>query len=160
MKKTKQSVKQKNKEEISELVYDRNFILGLVVFAVTLLIIGFGAIGYVKNSRNNAVTKNAQASRSAIVETNEKIVTPIATSTPISKSPENSSASDKPKFVVKELPNTQGDTFYTVRAHDNFWKISKLMCGTGVYYLSIKQYNGYQNRTLRPGDVLTIVCDQ
>ena len=61
---------------------------------------------------------------------------------------------------IKELPNTEGVAYHTVSTNENFWKISKLNCGTGIYYLSIKQYNGYEYRTLRPGDILTIVCSQ
>lgn len=47
----------------------------------------------------------------------------------------------------------------TVRENDNFWKITERACGTGVYYLSVQQRNGYgPEQSLHVGDVITVEC--
>lgn len=47
----------------------------------------------------------------------------------------------------------------TVRENDNFWKITERACGTGVYYLSVQQRNGYgPEQSLHVGDVVTVEC--
>lgn len=62
------------------------------------------------------------------------------------------------KAGVKKLADTFGE--YTVIAAngDNFWRISKRTCGTGIYYLSIKEQNGYNDRALQPGDTIVVYC--
>jgi len=47
----------------------------------------------------------------------------------------------------------------TVRENDNFWKITERACGTGVYYLSVQQRNGYgPEQSLHVGDIITVEC--
>lgn len=47
----------------------------------------------------------------------------------------------------------------TVRENDNFWKITERACGTGVYYLSVQQRNGYgPEQSLHVGDIVTVEC--
>ena len=145
------------KEDISKLLHDKNFVIGLCVFVVMFFIVGAGITkyaNYLKANKTAAITP--LAAHNSKIEAKNAVITPVATAAAMLKSQQDTSV--KTKVAVKELPNTTGDTTYTVGAHDNFWKISKAACGTGVYYLSIKQFNGYQNRTLHPGDVLTIVC--
>lgn len=69
-----------------------------------------------------------------------------------------SAVSQAEPVKVARLANTAG--YYTVIAekNDNFWKISKRVCGTGIYYEVIQRQNGYQYRSLQPGDVLTVYC--
>lgn len=46
-----------------------------------------------------------------------------------------------------------------VRENDNFWRITERACGTGVYYLSVQQRNGYgPEQSLHTGDVVTVEC--
>ncbi len=40
--------------------------------------------------------------------------------------------------------------------NDSYWKISKRTCGTGKYYLSIKEKN--ENKALYKGDLVTVDC--
>lgn len=41
---------------------------------------------------------------------------------------------------------------------DSFWRIAKRVCGTGKRFEFIKAQNGYRNRTLKPGDVIEVNC--
>lgn len=40
--------------------------------------------------------------------------------------------------------------------NDSYWKISKRMCGTGKYYLSVKEQN--DGKALYKGDFVTVDC--
>lgn len=40
--------------------------------------------------------------------------------------------------------------------NDSYWKISKRVCGTGKYYLSIQSQNG--SKALHRGDTVTVSC--
>lgn len=62
------------------------------------------------------------------------------------------------KSGVKKLADTFGEYEVIALNNDNFWKISKRTCGTGIYYLSIKENNGYQDRALQPGDTIVVYC--
>lgn len=82
----------------------------------------------------------------------------------------NQSNTPSPTSIPSNTP-TSSDTTITpttadlqshqevVQPNDNFWKISKRVCGTGAYYLSIQQANGYgNNRSLHEGDTVTVRC--
>jgi hypothetical protein len=43
-----------------------------------------------------------------------------------------------------------------VLEHDSYWKISKRVCGTGKYYLSVQNQNG--SKALYFGDTVTVSC--
>ncbi len=148
MKNKKQKIAQPKKKDLSKMISSKNFIVGLGVVLLFML-----SLGMIQNSQS--LNQSEVDIKSPLVEDNT-IVTPTMTVTDLS---EQESASNS-ALSVKELPNTQGAIYHTVSANENFWKISKRLCGSGIYYLSIKQYNGYQNRTLRPGDVLTVICAQ
>jgi nucleoid-associated protein YgaU len=80
------------------------------------------------------------------------------------------SPSLSPTFMPSNTPTTSDITITpttvdlqthqeVVQPNDNFWKISKRVCGTGVYYLSIQQANGYgENRSLHEGETVTVRC--
>ncbi len=62
---------------------------------------------------------------------------------------------NKPKeFVVSERESVS----VQVLEGDSFWKISTRICGTGIYYASIQKANGYVERTLLPGDIISVNC--
>ena len=43
-----------------------------------------------------------------------------------------------------------------VLEHDSYWKISKRVCGTGKYYLSVQNQNG--GKALYGGDTVIVTC--
>lgn len=59
---------------------------------------------------------------------------------------------------VTKLADTAATTEVLVENGDNFWKISKRICGTGTYANAIKAANGYQNKTLKPGAYVNVAC--
>ncbi len=160
MKNKKQNKKQNTqvqKESLSKMTRDKNFIVGFGVLAVLLFALGFGLTRSSQFlNQNEADVKNPLAEKLNTVENENTTITPTLSVTDLSGQDTVSTSSAN---VIKELPNTAGFTYHTVSANENFWKISKRVCGSGIYYLSIKQYNGYQHRTLRPGDVITVVCE-
>ncbi len=158
MKNKKQKNIQPQKQETAKLVQDRNFPLGLGVIIILIALLGLGLTRYAQNANQNKTdVKSPLVEQIDTVEDDDTIITPTLIVTDLSEQ-ENASASSAKD--IKELPNTQGGTYHTVSANENFWKISKKVCGSGIYYLSIKQYNGYEHRTLRPGDVITVFCSQ
>jgi len=61
---------------------------------------------------------------------------------------------------IKMLADTSGEVKVVVLQNDNFWNISRRVCGTGRYYLSIQAANGYQNGGLQPGDTVVVTCSE
>lgn len=59
---------------------------------------------------------------------------------------------------VKKLADTSGVVTTVALAHDNFWNISVRICGKGQYYKTIQTMNGYDDKSLQAGDVITIFC--
>jgi len=59
---------------------------------------------------------------------------------------------------VKRFSYTSSSTTTAAWKNDNFWNISKRMCGTGQYFETIQRLNGYSNIALQEGDVITIYC--
>lgn len=43
-----------------------------------------------------------------------------------------------------------------VQNNDSYWKISKRLCGTGKFYLSVKDQNN--NKPLHKGDFVSVSC--
>ena len=59
--------------------------------------------------------------------------------------------------VTIELPKEKSSSSETqVQANDNYWKISKRVCGDGKFYLSIQSQNG--GKALRQGDSVVVNC--
>ena len=64
---------------------------------------------------------------------------------------------EQPK--VTRLADTSGAYEEVVQKGDSFWRISKRVCGSGIYYESIKAQNGYSEyQALQPGDVVIVNC--
>jgi hypothetical protein len=69
----------------------------------------------------------------------------------------------KPETKVEEqrklptpTPVVQNIGYEMVINNDSYWKISKRHCGTGIYYLSIKEQNG--GKALFQGDTVVVTC--
>lgn len=86
----------------------------------------------------------------------EKVVSPVPlTQTQVQMSPTPSVTLSR---QIKKLADTSGVITTVAQENDNFWNISVRMCGTGVYYETIRSMNGYENKSLQKGDVITVYC--
>lgn len=59
------------------------------------------------------------------------------------------------KVTIEEPKKSENET--TVLANDNYWKITKRVCGEGNNYLSVKEQN--EGKALHEGDTVTINCN-
>ncbi len=138
----------KNMDTIVTSMKKKEFIIGLV--SVVVVIVALVGILY-KGSFNR---------NQKILSANQpKIVSPVVTSPAPKKMVPSLPTSKVNKITqIKQLADTSGYSEEMVRDGDNFWTISKRVCGDGRYYLSIKEANGYDNRTLQPGDIINVSC--
>ena len=125
-----------------------------VGLSVLLVIVGFSL--YSVGSR----VLNSPAMQTGMVDSQaaKTVVSPTVMAIEKESSPAVETVQkEQPK--VTRLANTSGLYSEVAYKGDNFWKISKRVCGTGMYYEAIKAYNGYNEyRALQPGDVVTVVC--
>lgn len=123
-----------------------------VGLSVLLVLVGFGLYSVGRQLVNSNTQKGQIDEQAATTVVSPTIMVIDTEATPTASLPK-----EQPK--VTRLANTSG--FYTEIAYkgDNFWKISKRVCGTGIYYEAIKAYNGYNEyRALQPGDAVVVVC--
>jgi len=59
---------------------------------------------------------------------------------------------------IKKFADT-GAVDVLVAEGDNFWKIAEKICGRGELADMIKENTGYSEKSLQPGDILSISCD-
>lgn len=141
---------------ITASLHKREMWVGLSVLLILLIGAGVLVKNAVQAPQQQNIQQTAVGSKVASPTATHALETPGATASAAAVKP-TASASAEPVKVTR-LANTAG--YFTVIAekNDNFWKISKRVCGTGIYYEAIQYYNGYQYRSLRPGDVLTVYC--
>lgn len=58
------------------------------------------------------------------------------------------------KVYIEEPKTAENETI--VEANDNYWKITKRVCGQGNNYLFVKDANG--GKALYEGDTVTVDC--
>ena len=86
----------------------------------------------------------------------EKVVSPVPlTQAQVQISPTPSVTLSR---QVKKLADTSGIITTVAQENDNFWNISVRMCGAGIYYETIRSMNGYENKSLQKGDIVTVYC--
>ena len=137
-------------ETIMSSIKKKEFIIGLlsVLLVITALASAFYKAPIDKNQKTLAENKSKIISPVATVQESKKTISPSLVPT-INKIKE-----------IKQLADTSGTYSEVVRNGDNFWKISKRVCGNGRYYLSIQATNGYLNRSLQPGDIISVDCTE
>lgn len=121
---------------LEELLKKSEFWIGLGVVALFTGIAGGMFLGnrYPRNLTRKVNTPKITVSNHP---------TPSVTKTPAKKLKQ-----------ITRLADTAGS--YIVVEGDNFWKISKKVCGTGKYFLSIQAQNNAQD--LHAGNQLVVNC--
>lgn len=66
------------------------------------------------------------------------------------------SLSAKPKEHIVTVEEPKNSSTAEVINNDSYWKISKRVCGTGKYYLSIQAQNN--GKALYKGDIVIAAC--
>ena len=134
-------------KQLSKDIAKPEFWIGLMTTFVLISIVGWIGFGQWKNYQANRQQKQEIVSPTpTAVEDNKKIeITPTVTVAP--------------KLAqIKKLADTSGEIIVVAQPNDTFWQISRRMCGDGRYFRTIESLNGYQNRHLQPGDIITIYC--
>lgn len=85
----------------------------------------------------------------------------ITISRMLHQTPKQSVAGSKISLAANPTATPKAESKQVIALkNDSFWEISKRACGTGKYYEQIKKDNGYTNKALHSGDIITINCSK
>jgi len=126
--------------QLETLLKKNEFWIGLGVVAVVAGVAGGLLFG--GNQKGNIADSGAVA----------PTLTPVIKSQPTAFIAKKTPSNNLKK--ITKLADTAGS--YIVLEGDNYWKISKKVCGTGKYFLSIRAQNNAQD--LHAGDQLVAEC--
>lgn len=141
---------------ITASLHKREMWVGLGVLFIVLIGVGVLVKNAVQIPQQDAQQAAVVSPMVSPTATTSALATTWATASAAAVKP-TASASAEPVKVAR-LANTAGYFTVIAETNDSFWMISKRVCGTGIYYEAIQYQNGYQYRSLQPGDVLTVYC--
>lgn len=134
--------RKKQQERIFDLLKKPELWIGVFTIGVLLGIGGGLAVRY------NLIPKISKISK------NIKVLSPVPESKTTTPTP------PKKQEVLKKitkLADTASVFSYEVKKNDSYWTISKRVCRTGKYFLSIQEKN--YSQALHPGDMVQVVCE-
>ena len=136
-------ITKKQNREFQKAFKKPEFWIGLITVVVLIGVVLFAGMNQLKKMVATKITE-------------EQIVSPV----PLTKTKTQSLPTPSVALSnqIKKLADTSGVITTITLANDNFWNISVRMCGTGAYYKTIQSMNGYEQKSLQRGDIITIYC--